>query len=232
MKQQRAVIMEFLGTAILAVGIVGSGHMLTSLGADNGLELFVNALATAIALAIAIRIGMKISGSYFNPAVSLVMLLLKKIKFKIFLLYVVAQTLGAISGTILANFMFNQQVLAQSEISRDGSNLFLSEIFATMVLLWIILRFPKRDDLVAIYVPLWIFGAILFTSSTSFANPAITVGRVFTSSIVGIAPASVLLFIIAQLLGGLLGLLVAKQITNPDKTNDLLALLLQLQLPL
>jgi glycerol uptake facilitator-like aquaporin len=220
MKQQRAVMMEFLGTAILAVGIVGSGHMLTSLGADNGLELFVNALATAIALAIAIRIGMKISGSHFNPAVSLVMLLLKKIKFKIFLLYVVAQTLGAISGTILANFMFNQKVLAQSEISRDGSNLFLSEIFATMVLLWIILRFPKRDDLVAIYVPLWIFGAILFTSSTSFANPAITVGRVFTSSIVGIAPASVLLFIIAQLLGGLLGLLVAKQITNPDKTNN------------
>lgn len=220
MKQQRAVMMEFLGTAILAVGIVGSGHMLTSLGAANGLELFVNALATAIALAIAIRIGMKISGSHFNPAVSLVMLLLKKIKFKIFLLYVVAQTLGAISGTILANFMFNQKVLAQSEISRDGSNLFLSEIFATMVLLWIILRFPKRDDLVAIYVPLWIFGAILFTSSTSFANPAITVGRVFTSSIVGIAPASVLLFIIAQLLGGLLGLLVAKQITNPDKTND------------
>jgi len=220
MKQQRAVMMEFLGTAILAVGIVGSGHMLTSLGAANGLELFVNALATAIALAIAIRIGMKISGSHFNPAVSLVMLLLKKIEFKIFLLYVVAQTLGAIIGTILANFMFNQQVLAQSEISRDGSNLFLSEIFATMVLLWIILRFPKRDDLVAIYVPLWIFGAILFTSSTSFANPAITVGRVFTSSIVGIAPASVLLFIIAQLLGGLLGLLVAKQITNPDKTND------------
>lgn len=220
MKQQRAVMMEFLGTAILAVGIVGSGHMLTSLGADNGLELFVNALATAVALAIAIRIGMKISGSHFNPAVSLVMLLLKKIEFKIFLLYVVAQTLGAISGTILANFMFNQQVLAQSEISRDGSNLFLSEIFATMVLLWIILRFPKRDDLVAIYVPLWIFGAILFTSSTSFANPAITVGRVFTSSIVGIAPASVLLFIIAQLLGGLLGLLVAKQITNSDKTND------------
>lgn len=220
MKQQRAVMMEFLGTAILAVGIVGSGHMLTSLGAANGLELFVNALATAIALAIAIRIGMKISGSHFNPAVSLVMLLLKKIEFKIFLLYVVAQTLGAISGTILANFMFNQQVLAQSEISRDGSNLFLSEIFATMVLLWIILRFPRRDDLVAIYVPLWIFGAILFTSSTSFANPAITVGRVFTSSIVGIAPASVLLFIIAQLLGGLLGLLVAKQITNPDKTND------------
>ena len=220
MKQQRAVMMEFLGTAILAVGIVGSGHMLTSLGADNGLELFVNALATAIALAMAIRIGMKISGSHFNPAVSLVMLLLKKIEFKIFLLYVVAQTLGAISGTILANFMFNQQVLAQSEISRNGSNIFLSEIFATMVLLWIILRFPKRDDLIAIYVPLWIFGAILFTSSTSFANPAITVGRVFTSSIVGIAPASVLLFIVAQLLGGLLGLLVAKQLTNPDKTND------------
>lgn len=220
MKQQRAVVMEFLGTAILGIGIAGSGHMLTRLGADNGLALFVNALSTAIALAIAIRIGMKVSGSHFNPAVSLVMLLLKKISNQDFMLYVVAQTLGAICGTILANFMFNQQVLAQSEISRDGSNLFLSEIFATMVLLWIILRFPKRDDLIAIYVPLWIFGAILFTSSTSFANPAITIGRVFTSSIVGINPASVLLFIIAQLLGCLLGLLVAKKITNPDKTSD------------
>jgi len=220
MKQQRAVMMEFLGTAILAVGIVGSGHMLTSLGADNGLELFVNALATAIALAIAIRIGMKISGSHFNPAVSLVMLLLKKIKFKIFLLYVVAQTLGAISGTILANFMFNQQVLAQSEISRDGSNLFLSEIFATMVLLWIILRFPKRDDLVAIYVPLWIFGAILFTSSTSFANPAITIGRVFTNSFTGIALDSVLLFVLAQIIGALLGLILAKSLRSAGKKSD------------
>jgi len=79
------------------------------------------------------------------------------------------------------------------------------------------LRFPKRDDLVALYVPLWIFGAILLTSSTSFANPAITIGRTLTNSITGIAPSSILLFITAQVIGALLGMLVAKNLTNSSK---------------
>jgi glycerol uptake facilitator-like aquaporin len=108
----------------------------------------------------------------------------------------------------------------QSEISRSGSNLFISEIFATSVLIWIILRFARRDDLIAFYVPIWIFGAIIFTSSTSFANPAITIGRIFTTSIVGISPSSVLAFILAQLIGAMLGTLIAKQITNPGKENN------------
>jgi len=216
----RAIVMEFLGSLVLTVAIVGSGHMATFLAADNGLALFINALATALGLATVIRIGMKVSGAHFNPAVSLVMLILKKITLTVFFLYFIAQVCGAIFGTLLANLLFDQKILVQSEISRSGSNLFISEIFATSVLIWIILRFARRDDLIAFYVPIWIFGAIIFTSSTSFANPAITIGRIFTTSIVGISPSSVLAFILAQFIGAMLGTLIAKQITNPGKENN------------
>ncbi|NDG24953.1 MAG: permease, glycerol uptake facilitator [Actinobacteria bacterium] len=220
MQVKRAIAMEFLGSAILAVAIVGSGFMAANTSTDNGIRLFINALATALGLAVVIRIGLKISGSHFNPAVSLVMLILKKITPKLFALYLMVQTIGAIFGTLLANLIFDQKLIVQSQIYRDGSNLLISETFATLVLLWIILRFPKRDDLIAIYAPLWIFGAIIFTSSTSFANPAITIGRIFTSSIVGISPSSAFAFILAQLIGAVLGLLISKQVTNPGKDSD------------
>jgi len=220
MKIQRMISMEFLETAILAVATVGSGHMAISLQADYGMVLLINALATAIGLALVIRIGMKVSGSHFNPAVTLVMLMLKKITPQLSLFYITAQIVGAITGVGFANLLFDQKALDQSSIERSGSNLFFSEVFATAVLLWIILRFPKRDDLIAVYVPLWIFGAILFTSSTSFANPAITIGRIFTNSVVGIAPESVIAFILAQLIGAGLGLLAAKNITNASKEGN------------
>ena len=220
MKIQRMISMEFLGTAILAVAIVGSGHMAINLQADSGMVLLINALATAIGLALVIRIGMKVSGSHFNPAVTLVMLMLKKITPQLSLFYITAQVVGAITGVGFANLLFDQKALDQSSIERSGSNLFFSEIFATAILLWIILRFPKRDDLIAVYVPLWIFGAILFTSSTSFANPAITISRIFTNSVVGIAPESVIAFILAQLIGAGLGLLAAKNITNASKEGN------------
>jgi len=220
MKIQRMISMEFLGTAILAVAIVGSGHMAINLQADSGMVLLINALATAIGLALVIRTGMKVSGSHFNPAVTLVMLMLKKITPQLSLFYITAQIVGAITGVGFANLLFDQKALDQSSIERSGSNLFFSEVFATAVLLWIILRFPKRDDLIAVYVPLWIFGAILFTSSTSFANPAITISRIFTNSVVGIAPESVIAFILAQLIGAGLGLLAAKNITNASKEGN------------
>ncbi|NCV73511.1 MAG: permease, glycerol uptake facilitator [Actinobacteria bacterium] len=220
MQVKRAIAMEFLGSAILAVAIVGSGFMAANTSTDNGIRLFINALATALGLAVVIRIGLKVSGSHFNPAVSLVMLILKKITPKLFALYLMVQTIGAIFGTLLANLIFDQKLIVQSQIYRDGSNLLISETFATLVLLWIILRFPKRDDLIAIYAPLWIFGAIIFTSSTSFANPAITIGRIFTSSIVGISPSSAFAFILAQLIGAVMGLLISKQVTNPGKDSD------------
>lgn len=220
MKIQRMISMEFLGTAILAVAIVGSGHMAINLQADSGMVLLINALATAMGLALVIKIGMKVSGSHFNPAVTLIMLLLKKITPQLSLFYITAQIVGAIAGVGFANLLFDQKALNQSSIERSGSNLFFSEVFATAILLWIILRFPKRDDLIAVYVPLWIFGAILFTSSTSFANPAITIGRIFTNSVVGIAPESVIAFILAQLIGASLGFLAAKNITNASKEGN------------
>ena len=221
MKIQRAVGMEFLGTAILAFAIVGSGIMATNLTSDSALRLLINAISTAIGLAVVIRIGIKVSGSHFNPAVTLIMLFIKKIDTRSSLFYITAQILGAISGVTTANFIFDQKVLNQSMTIRSGSNLFVSEVIATAVLLWIILRFPKRDDLVALYAPLWIFGGILLTSSTAFANPAITIGRVFTTSITGIAPESIFAFIVAQLIGAALGFYVARNITNPKGALDI-----------
>jgi glycerol uptake facilitator-like aquaporin len=212
--------MEFLGTAILALAIVGSGIMATNLNSDLALWLLINAISTAIGLAVVIRIGIKVSGSHFNPAVTLIMLFIKKIDTRSSLFYISAQILGAITGVTTANFIFDQKVLNQSMNIRSGSNLFVSEVIATAVLLWIILRFPKRDDLVSLYVPLWIFGGILLTSSTAFANPAITIGRVFTTSRTGIAPESIFAFIVAQLIGAAIGLLVTRNITNPKDASD------------
>jgi len=212
--------MEFLGTVILAFAIVGSGIMATNLTSDSALRLLINAISTAAGLAVVIRVGMKVSGSHFNPAVTLVMLFIKKIDTQSSIFYISAQIFGSISGVVTANFIFDQKVLDISMIDRSGSNLFVSEVIATAVLLWIILRFPKRDDLVALYVPLWIFGGILLTSSTAFANPAITIGRVFTTSMTGIAPESIFAFIVAQILGAAIGLLIARNITNPKGATD------------
>jgi glycerol uptake facilitator-like aquaporin len=220
MKQKRAIGMEFIGTMILAVAIVGSGHMAANLAQDGGVKLLINALATALGLAVVIKVGMKTSGAHFNPAVTLVMVILKKISNEVAALYIAAQVLGAILGVGIANLIYDQSFLKQSSIIRDGSNLFFSELFATAVLVLIILTFRKKDELIAIYVPIWIFGAILFTSSTSFANPAITIGRVFTNSFTGIALDSVLLFVVAQLIGALVGLVVAKNLTIAGKKSD------------
>jgi glycerol uptake facilitator-like aquaporin len=220
MKQKRAIGMEFIGTMILAVAIVGSGHMAASLAQDGGVRLLINALATAVGLAVVIKVGMKTSGAHFNPAVTLVMVILKKISNELAGLYIAAQVLGAILGVGIANLIYDQSFLEQSLIIRDGSNLFFSELFATAVLLLIILTFRKKDELIAIYVPIWIFGAILFTSSTAFANPAITIGRVFTNSFTGIALDSVLLFVVAQFIGALVGLVVAKNLTIAGKKSD------------
>ena len=220
MKQKSAIGMEFIGTMILAVAIVGSGHMAANLAQDGGVKLLINALATALGLAVVIKVGMKTSGAHFNPAVTLVMVILKKISNEVAALYIAAQVLGAILGVGIANLIYDQSFLKQSSIIRDGSNLFFSELFATAVLVLIILTFRKKDELIAVYVPIWIFGAILFTSSTSFANPAITISRVFTNSFTGIALDSVLLFVVAQLIGALVGLVVAKNLTIAGKKSD------------
>lgn len=220
MRNKTAFGMEFLGTMILAIAVVGSGHMAAQLSNDFATRLLINALASAIGLAVVIRIGIKISGSHFNPVVTLAMLYLKKLNFVDAAIYIAAQISGAIIGVGIANLMYEEAFLEVSQIKRDGSNLYFSEVLATAVLLWIILRFLKQDDLISLYVPLWIFGAILLTSSTSFANPAITIGRTFTNSFTGIAPSSIMLFISAQIVGGLIGMTVAKNLTESSKDKN------------
>jgi glycerol uptake facilitator-like aquaporin len=220
MKVKRAIAMEFIGTMILAIAIVGSGHMAAYLTQDGGVKLLINALATALGLAVVIKVGMNSSGAHFNPAVTLVMVILKKISHEVAALYAAAQVLGAILGVGIVNLFYDQSFLRQSSIIRDGSNLFFSEIFATAVLILIILTFRKKEELIAIYIPIWIFGAILFTPSTSFANPAMTIGRVFTNSFTGIALDSVLLFVIAQFIGALVGLIIAQNLTIAGKKSD------------
>ena len=220
MKNKSAVGIEFAGTMILALAVVGSGHMAANLSQDGGIRLLINALATAVGLAVVIKVGIKTSGAHFNPVVTLVMVILKKISNQLAVTYIAAQVLGAVLGVGIANLIYDQDFLMQSSILRDGLNLFVSEIFATAVLIWIILNLGKKDELIAIYVPIWIFGAILFTSSTSFANPAITIGRVFTNSITGIALDSVLLFVLAQFIGAILGLLLAKSLASPGHKSD------------
>jgi glycerol uptake facilitator-like aquaporin len=148
------------------------------------------------------------------------MVILKKISNEVAALYLASQVLGAILGVGIANLFYDQSFIKQSSIIRDGSNLFFSEIFATAVLILIILTFHKKEELIAIYIPIWIFGAILFTPSTSFANPAITIGRVFTNSFTGIALDSVLLFVIAQFVGALIGLIIAHNLTIAGKKSD------------
>lgn len=210
MNKAKPIILELIATAVLALAIVGSGYMASELTKDSALVLFINALATAIGLAIAINLAGKISGAHLNPVVTLVMLIQKRVSNIIGIFYIIAQICGAILGTIAANYIFGQSAFQSSTQIRNGSNLLVSEVIATAGLLWIILNNLSNSKNIERYVPLWIFGGILFTSSTSFANPAITIGRSFTDSVTGIAPSSILGFVLAQLVGGIIGLTLAK----------------------
>lgn len=217
MKYPRALAMEFIGTALIAVAVVGSGWSAVSAGADQFTSLFVNATVTGLILAIVIRIGLKSSGSHFNPAVTVVMVGLRKMKAEKGFMYIAFQTLGAIAGVALANAIFEKTIFGESTISRSGNGVFIGEIIATAGLVWIVLRFPKRPELVAFYLPLWIFGAIMFTASTSFANPALTIGRIFTGSPSGISSDSIAAFIGAQLIGAIVAIGLDKLITHPEE---------------
>ncbi len=214
MNKIKPIMLELIATALLALAIVGSGYMASELTKDSALILFINALATAIGLAIAINLAGKISGAHLNPVVTLVMLIQKRVSSIVGIFYIISQICGAILGTITANYIFGQGAFQSSTQIRSGSNLLVSEVIATAGLLWIILNNLSNSKNIERYVPLWIFGGIIFTSSTSFANPAITIGRSFTDSVTGIAPSSILGFVVAQLVGGFIGLILAKNFKN------------------
>jgi glycerol uptake facilitator-like aquaporin len=204
----RALGGEFLGSALLTAVVVGSGIAAQDLSpADVGLQLFENAFATALGLGVLILIFQAVSGAHFNPVVSIVDLLLHRKGAAITAAYIPAQILGCIGGAILANLMFAAPAIAWSTKDRaDGPHL-LAEVVATAGLVLVIFALVRtgRSHLAAPAVGAYIGAAYFFTSSTSFANPAITVGRAFSDTFAGIAPASVLPFVAAQLVGGALG---------------------------
>ena len=209
----RRLVAEFLGAALLVTAVVGSGIMATNLSPDDvGLQLLENSTATAFALAVLILIFGPISGAHFNPIVSAADWWVHRrtrdgLSARHLGAYTIAQVLGAICGALLANAMFAVP-LAMSTKHRTGINLWLGETVATAGLLLLIFALVRtgRAAIAAPAIGAYIGAAYWFTSSTSFANPAVTVGRAFTDTFAGIAPTSVPGFIVAQLVGLLIGL--------------------------
>ena len=210
------VVAEFAGTALLVCIVVGSGIMGANLSNDMAVALLVNTASTVFGLALLILVLGPISGAHFNPVVSLVMLAKKSLSLREALAYIPAQVLGAIAGAIGANVMFDLAALQVSEKARITAGTFLSEVIATAGLLVVILVFVSRknDNHVALAVAAWIGSAYFFTSSTSFANPAVTVGRIFSDTFAGIEPGSVAPFVLAQLIGAAIGVLLVKPLVR------------------
>jgi glycerol uptake facilitator-like aquaporin len=212
----RKLLAEYLGTALLVAIVVGSGIMATDLTQDVGLQLLINTTATVFGLAVLILILAPISGAHFNPVVTLIDLIQSKSSVIQFLQYAVVQTAGAITGAFLANAMFNNEVIQTATKIRSGNNLYLAEIVATAGLILVINLLVSQKNLTVIpaAVAAWIGSAYFFTSSTSFANPAVTIGRTFSDSFAGIAPECAPKFIAAQILGAIIGLGLVKALTN------------------
>jgi glycerol uptake facilitator-like aquaporin len=213
----KAYLSEYLGTTFLLMIVVGSGIMGQSLSDNDSITLLANTIATGAGLIVLIWMFGKISGAHFNPAVSVVMFANGELSSRNFILYGLLQVSGAISGTLLANYMFGLDAFQVSANSRSGLNLYISEVVATFGLLLVILRVRTvRSELVAPAVGLYITSAYWFTSSTSFANPAVTIGRMFTDTFTGIDPGNVLFFITAQFIGAFLAFGINKIL---DKTS-------------
>lgn len=204
----RAAAGEFLGSAGLAAVVIGSGIAAQQLSpSDVGLQLFENAFATALGLAVLILVFATVSGSHFNPVVTLVDIALHRKKWATAAVYLPMQILGCIAGAILANLMFAEPAVSWSTTDRADWPRLLSEVVATAGLTFLIFALVRtgRAHLAAPAVGAYIGAAYFFTSSTSFANPAITIGRMFSDTFAGIAPASALPFIGAQVVGAALG---------------------------
>lgn len=209
----RRLLAEAVGTALLVTVVVGSGIMATTLSPDDvGLQLLYNSLATLLGLTVLILQFGPVSGAHFNPVVSFVDWLLGHrsghgLPLRDVAAYAVAQTVGAIAGAVLANLMYSLAAVQISTHHRVTGGVLLSEVVATAGLIGIIFALARtgRSPLSAAAVGAYIGAAYWFTASTSFANPAVTIGRIFSDTFAGIAPASVPAFIAAQVLGCLTG---------------------------
>jgi glycerol uptake facilitator-like aquaporin len=222
----RRLVAEFTGTGLLVTIVVGSGIAATSLTGDQALRLLINSLVTAMGLAVLILIFTPAGGAQFNPVVTAADWLLGRRTERSYGLGQAAavigcQFAGAIAGAALADAMFRQALLTPSHRHRAGAPLLLSEIVATAGLLLVIVALARtgRIQHACWAVGAWIGAAYWFTASTSFANPAVTIGRSLTNSYAGIAPSSVPAFIAAQIIGGILGTLLAVVLYPAGRTQ-------------
>jgi arsenate reductase len=208
----RRLAAEAIGTGLLIVAVIGSGIMAERLTDIVALQLLCNAVATGGALIALILIFAPVSGASFNPVVGIVGIFTGEATIRDTALYAVAQTVGGCIGAVIANLMFDLDAVNISEKVRSGSGILFSEVVATVGLLVVIygtIR-AQRANLVAFTVAAWITGAYFFTSSTSLANPAVTVARSLSNTFAGIAPESVPMFVLMQLVGAALAVATIK----------------------
>lgn len=212
---------EAIGTCLLLIAIVGSGIAASRLSpSDAGLRLFENASATALALvAIILAVG-PVSGAHLNPVITLADRLFGGVSTAEALAYVLAQLLGAISGAAIANLMFSLPAVELSRLDRAGGGLLLGEVVATSGLVLVVFGVLRssRPGAAPFAIGAFIGSAHFFTSSTSFANPAVTIARALSDTFTGIAPSSVVPFVASQLLGGILGYAVVRAL-YPDASR-------------
>ena len=204
---KRRLVSETVGTAMLVCAVVGSGIMADNLTDDVALALLANTLATGAALVVLISILAPISGAHFNPAVTMVMVVRRAQSAAEGASYVIAQIIGGIAGTMIAHLMFSLSLVSLSTRVRDGAAQWFSEGVAAFGLVLVILAgLQFRRDAIASLVGLYIVAAYWFTASTSFANPAVAIARLFTDTFAGIRPSDVPEFVAAEFAGALLAL--------------------------
>ncbi len=211
----RRAAAEGLGTGALVCTVVGSGIMGESLSPDNpAVALLVNSLATMFALFVLITILAPVSGAHFNPLVTLTERFEASISTGVAAMYIAAQTLGALGGAAIANLMFDHPAIEWSGRARDTAPQYLGEVVATAGLLFVIHSLARsgRANLIAVSVAAYIGAAYFFTSSTSFANPAVTIGRTITDTFSGISPADAPTFVAMQCIGAAIGHLSARAV--------------------
>jgi len=203
---KKIYIAEFIGTFFLVAVVIGSGIMAENLSSgNNAVALLGNTIATGAILFVIIKMFGQVSGAHFNPAVSLVFYIRKELELKDFLVYCFMQILGGLFAVVIIHYIFILDLIQVSQNIRGEWPLFVSEIIATSGLILTILFIREYDEKsIAIGVALFITAGYWFTSSTSFANPAVTISRVFTNTFTGIAPISIKYFILGQIVGCIL----------------------------
>lgn len=213
---------EFIGTAFLLATVVGSGIMGESLAGGNvAIALLANTIPTGAILVVLITMLGPISGAHFNPAVTLAFALRREISPAASLAYVLMQVLGGILGVLLAHLMFDQPILQLSETARAGTGQWAAEIIATFGLVFTIFAVLKSaPHAVPMAVGLYITAAYWFTASTSFANPAVTIARGLTNTFAGIAPVNIPAFLLAQICGAVLAVIICRWLLRPPASHQ------------